>query len=111
MEGGGIPTKKEEAAAKGEAKPNNEQTYSASKLEYIQEDQIPESVMVDVLDAKGNNVKVMDSILGRDGKKIGQELVNKQAPLTKKDVIKKQREISNKENRLTNLIDCLTKKK
>jgi len=54
---------------------------------------------------------VMDSILGRDGKKIGQELVNKQAPLTKKDVIKKQREISNKENRLTNLIDCITKKK
>jgi len=101
--GDGVPTKKEEAAAKGEAK--------QTKLEYIQEDQIPESVMVDVLDAKGNNVKVMDSILGRDGKKIGQELVNKQAPLTKKDVIKKQREISNKENRLINLIDCITKKK
>ena len=107
----GVPTKKEEAAAKGEAEQKNKQTDSTSKLEYIQEDQIPESVMVDVLDAKGNNVKVMDDILGRDGKKIGQELVNKQATLTKKDVIKKQREISNKENRLINLIDCLTKKK
>jgi len=109
--GDGVPTKKEEAAAKGEAEQKNEQTDSTSKLEYIQEDQIPESVMVDVLDAKGNNVKVMDDILGRDGKKIGQELVNKQATLTKKDVIKKQREISNKENRLINLIDCITKKK